>query len=751
MRSGFAPSTTGDVLGRAIVDGVEREATSVSTVRELGGNGVPGVSSTAAAEGSVEWAQLANATSAPAASPWARAGNWPPRPGSAVQVFAGTEFQAFPMLTGVVDDSAAGSDGVASSSIIDPVDRLHRKVTILPMLASMPPAEYGGTLRNVGLSSDYIVDKILRHCNVYTTPTLPASSAGVYVPGQGSMWPERGTCLTASNFVGTASASFLQSEWGWGMWSALATYTPDGTLPMNGMEISCMVSQYHASGGSVRVSPVGSTATIDLSINADRSIDARYTYAGSTQISCSLPAVALGYTRVSMRVSAGSMTLMTDDGRTVTGANPAPSSVMSANVSTVEIRASEGARIGGVTVGDVPFRHFLDQKLTGRLYAGTNLAPQILSSEKIIRRDSLDVIQEIAEKTCRAYWWDEDGFFHWMPGDYMMVRAPGLTLTSMDNLTDLGWSEALGDTFRDVTVDYETPVVSRSRYPDIMVWQGSGDSMGSNETKEQIVTPSSGEEWILPDAAPKLAGTGFFADLNLGRFSFMGGVRTDGMQTAWAYRTGGTQYLTSSIEYISPLTWKFKHVAAGLPTGESVQLTMPEDGSTTAVWPRWRGEKLPIVRAYGKVEWANASATAGAGPSAAATYQHDGGKWTQGYSGETAGRIATFLSSWLCVPRVKATGVRIVHDPRIQVGDVHMVRDEHAHGVELKVLVTRVAQSVTPGAQDMELDFFVISGAPAFPATMGVHNSAQLSTLSAHDVSQSGNTLGGHDLAPNHA
>lgn len=749
MRSGFAPQTAGVPVGTVTVDGVQRDATSVSTVREIGGTGVPGLSSTAAAEGSVEFGQPANSTSGPAASPWTRSGNFPPAPGSSVQVDMGTQVESFRALTGVVDSSSAGSDGIVSASVMDPVDKLHRKVTILPLLASLPPLEMGGAVRNVGLSSAYIVDKILRHCNIYTTPTLPASSAGVYVPGQGSMLPERGTVTTSGNFAGTSSASFLQSEWGWGMYTALATYTPDGTLPMNGTELSCMVSQYHASGASVRVSPVGSAATIDLAINADRSIDARYTYAGSTVISCSLPAVEKSYTRVSMRVSAGSMTLMTDDGRTVNGTNPAPSSVMSVNASEVIIRASEGARIGGVTVGNVPFRHFLDQQLTGRLYAGTGLAPQLVASEAILRRDSLDVIAEIAKATCCSYWWDEDGFFHWMPGDYMMVRAPALTITSMDNLVDLGWSESLADTYRDVAVDYDTPIVNRSRYPDIKVWQGSGDSMGSFETREEWVGPSGNEEWIQPDAAPIRAQGSFLADLNLGRRSMMGGIRTDGLQTSWAYLAGGTEYLHTDIEYISPLTWKFTHTTVGLPTGESIQLVMPDEDAATGFWQRWRNEKLPIVRAYGKVEWANASASSGSGLSGAGTYQHDGGRWVQGYSGESAARIAAFLADWLCKPRVMATGVEVVHDPRIQVGDIVTVRDEHAHGVELKVLVTRVQQEVSAGESSMSLDFFVIDGSPAW-RTLGEHDAAGTGRLTDHNIQESGENMGEHNADPWH-
>src|SRR5699024_1630270 len=101
----------------------------------------------------------------------------------------------------------------------------------------------------------------------------------------------------------------------------------------------------------------------------------------------------------------GSIWLGTDDGRAVAGANPAPSSVMSANASEVIIRASRGARVGGVAVGVMDRGYYHDYALSSRLYAGTNLNPKMVATPSIIRRDGMDVIQEIAKATCRAYWW----------------------------------------------------------------------------------------------------------------------------------------------------------------------------------------------------------------------------------------------------------------------------------------------------------------------------------------------------------
>ena len=208
--------------------------------------------------------------------------------------------------------------------------------------------------------------------------------------------------------------------------------------------------------------------------------------------------------------------------------------------------------------------------------------------------------------------------------------------------------------------------------------------------------------------------------------------------------------LTLGFQPIGNTAMKYTYQAGSIPASKSIQMAFPNSEADSTMWQRWRNEKLPLIRAYGRVDWVDASVSAGAGPAAGGDYSHDGGKWVQGISGETPGRIAAFLAQYLCSPRAKATGVRVVHDPRIQVGDVHLVRDEHAHGVELKVLVTRVAQSVSAGEQSMELDFFVIDGKAAL-VTLAQHDAAQAGkTLTQHDASESGGTLAGHDADPLH-
>lgn len=750
MRSGYAPPLIGTPTAEVTVAAAGRDVTSVSTVRELGGGGVPGMNATAAASGGIEWAGT-TVQDGPSPSPWNRVGNFPPTPGSDVTVSVGTiERGVYSMLTGVVDDSAAGSDGIVTSNIVDPVDQLHRKITYSPLLASMPPLEVGGQLRNIGLSSDFIVDILLRRCAMFSTPYQPAAVKGVNVPGQGSAWPERGTCLTAGQRTTQAQGvDFLSSEWGWGIYDCDATYAPDGNFTIaGGAEISCMVSQYHAATSDLTLSVNGSNQWFRLVIGATRAVSAQYYNGATTTTIATLPA-APDYRRVTMRISAGSVWLGTNDGRVATGTHTAPSAVTTANVSQLGVRVIRGGRVGGIIAGNMPAGNYFNQTLNARLYAGTNLNPKLIASPRIENKDALDQINEIAQATCRAYWWDEDGLFVWIPGDYMLLREPDSrgALTSLDNLLDLGWSEALADTYAQVSVDFDDPVVARSATPNVTVWQGSGDSMANSESVEEIVAPSTDEEWIRPDLNPREAwDSAWVNDINHGRWSVKGGVRTDGTSTWWARN----ELDIADAEQIGPFAWKFTYETTNVPAGQSVQRAFPNDDASTGYWMRWRNEKLPIIRAYGKVEWAADSITQGSGNGTAGVYQHSGGKWIQGYSRETPGRIADFLEEWLCKPRVKATNVAVVHDARVQVGDVVTVRDEHAHGIELKVLITRVDQSTTVSEQTMSLDFFVIEGAPAW-VTLAQHDAAQTSTFAAHNTSQGGETLDEHNSDPRHS
>lgn len=730
MRSGDMRSVA--AVPRATVNG--GDAVRVWSDRSLGGGGLPGLSLSAAADGSVTWPKRATVSDGPAPSPFRRQDGFPPAPGSPVDLAVGTvEAGVHRVLSGVVDSSSSGSDGLVESDVIDPVDQLHERVTIPPMLAIMPPRNMDGDGRFVGLSSDYVADQAMRRCGVYSTPYQPAGSAGVSVPGQGSAWPDRGACDSATGFDGTGTVRFASVPWGWAITDGDAMYEPDGSTSVEGLEIGVMVSSGHAANASVTA--LTGSGTLVLRVLDSRVVEVRE----SNVLVCSISAASSSTTRVRVRFQGGTATLTDTQGREATGTYS-----LSGAVANVRIQAAPGARVGGVIAANLPTNWYLDQVMTARLSAGTGMNNLLLASPAVENRDALSLLQEIAEATCRAYWWNEDGVLLWVPGDALLARTPVTTLTSRDSLVELGWSESLSSTYRSVQVSHQTPAITRTYNASATVWQGNGGTLSPGVT-EEIISPPSGEDWIQVDRSPVVAGISGFDHLNRGRKTIVGGTLESDSETRW-----GNAYLTTSMEVIGPNAWKLTYTASPPPAGFDLQLALPDDDATSAVRKRWRNEKLPIVRAYAKTTWAEEAVTAGAGPSGAGQYQHDAGPWVQGYSGEGPGTVADFLTRWLTTPRAVFEGVRVVHDSRLQAGDVVTVRDEHAHGVSAKAIIVRLEQDTTAGSQGMSLDLFVID-VENLMLSLAEHDESMASAaFSTHQAGRPNEAMAEHAIAPDH-
>lgn len=703
MRSGSAPREVDTPRAQVVVNGVERDVDSVSVTRELGGGGVPGVSGLASASGDVTWSQAEDVLAGPGASPWKRTGGFPPAPGTAVSVATGSEYQGvFSALTGVVDSTGADSGGVVSSSLIEPVDILRRRVVIPPLMAVMPSDTSfpGNGFRRVGLYADTIAVMALRACGVGATPLLPPGFVGVSVPLQGSAWPERGTAILARRDTNTeAIPTFRSAPFGYAASDLFATYSPSGTLTKTaGFEIALSVGPSHDGIGIVQANLVAGEF---VRLRVGQGSASAETPAGASLF---LP---LGSAeRVTLRVVGTSWTLTVG-----TASTSGTVSVTGTTVESVRVQVTPFAtpgQIGGVMVGNLPAGWYMGQVPNMRLTVAGSLSGAINASPAI-DGDVLDVVMDIAKATCRAVWWDEDGVLQWVPGDTLLGRAPVTTLTSTDHLESLGWSESLADTYASVRVDYEVPTTAVSLWPNITVYEGGG-SMEAGQVKTETIGPGADEDWIQTDSTLSVLGAGEGGDFNRERGSYGGGVWIwdDGSQHGWATTNG---WLTVTMAKVNDRAWLLTHtVPASLPATDAVRLETIDDTQTwSGIWPVHRSKPLPMIRAFGRTKWSNDDyEVVGAGPRGAAQYRHDGGRWVQG---ATITSVGAFLSTWLTSPRPVARDVSVIHDARVQVGDVVDVVDTHAHGVTLRALITKVRQSVTTDDQEMTLDLYVTSGA----------------------------------------
>ncbi|HET7397377.1 MAG TPA: hypothetical protein VFJ94_02545 [Intrasporangium sp.] len=643
------------------------------------------------------------------------------------------EAGVYSALSGVVDDTSTSNGEPVTSAIIDPVDRLHRAVTIGPMSNSMPPSADGGPLLNVGLSSDHIVDRALRACGVYTTPQLGPTYTGVSVPGQGSLWPAWGTCTSAGARSNTSlSADFATSNWGWGITDADAYFTPVGPGSVTAatvLELACMVSSGHAADATIGTTLVGRAEHYQMTVAYDRSVRLEF-WDGTAMTTVASLGAATGWVRVAGRFSATQAVLTTDDGRSVTASYSTVAAVTTAALESVHIAASNGAVIGGVIVSNLPQGNYLGQVLGGRLYGGTSLNNKLVASPGIVARNAVDLIAEIADATCRAWWWTEDGQFQWMPGDLLLARTPATTFTARSSLASVGWSEAAGDSYSAVTVKYESPAIARASVRTAEVWRGGSQS--TQGTTEEFISSPADEDWIYVGSPTQLL-TGTISAFNLGPGSWYGATTDAGALVT-------DPALTVTLTAITPATWKLTTVANG-----AYDQKVPD----LAAIKKWKqGEALPVLRARYKATWAARSLTTGTGPADAAEYEHDGGRWLQGYADEGPQAVGDFLAQWLCTPHAKLTGIRLVHDGRVQVGDVVDIEDPTEFGVRWTVLLTAVEQETSAADQSMTVDCFVISAVP-LGLTYGeldANNTGK--TYGQLDAANTGRTYGQFDAAP---
>lgn len=738
MRSGPEPLTVATPSASVTSAAMDRPVISVSTERSLGG-GLPGEKLSPTAEGSVEWAQPSDVMDGPSATPWTRRDGFPLPPGQPVQVSVGTvETGLYRVLTAVVDSSQGNADGSVVSNIVDPVDRLHRAVSVPALRDFMPNHIDGNPTRLVGVMVDAVVTSVLRQCGIGNVPLAPSGFRGVSAPMQGTAWPERGEMVTASAKATVTSVPVTQTRRGIAIKNGVATYGASAaTTIQQGLLVAATITG--AETWSITVAFTGRAERVRVTGNGTR-VAAQYAATGSSWVDVVTVPASGSWDRVGVDFTSGTVRLiLTDDGapmRNQAVSRSWPSGMATAQVSSVAVDTDAG--LSGLQVGNGnTAAAYTSESLT--MVRSGDLTGRVQATPAIVNQTALDVLIEIAQATCRVFWWDEDGVFHWDTARRLLEAPPVVTLTSRDDLLDLSWSESLADTHSRVNVDYKTPVMRGANEPIIDLWQARGETLEPGSSIDTIISVPDDEDWMIPHLGLRDVGLEGLLQFNRGRGSWYGGiVGSDPAQ--WAQADGT---ITATIQRITDQAFKLRVSWAG--TVPVIQRTLPDDVTSSLAGSR-RSFDLPILRGRGKTVWVHENAFYGNGPAAASEYIHPAGKWV----GENPAPVGEFLAEWLTVPRPKARGIRVLHDPRLQVGDVVRVRDEHAHGIELVGLCTRVAQTTRAGSQDMQIDLYIISGTPT-TTTLGEHTLAQGTTsLATHTTSMGTTTLGTHTGNPTH-
>lgn len=679
--------TSSDVTtfkSRIVVAGVERAHESWSISRDIVGDlpeQVAGGSGFRVARAEVVWADQPEVADR-SANPWNAGAGWVPKAGQVVAIYVSDADREWVQYRGVVDKTTGGVNEPLASSLIDYSDWLNTPFNHSAVLRLHPPLTEGGSYMGVGMTPAYIIDRALRTAGFFSTTPIDGGAL-VSVPLQTSTWPERGVIQAAGSDSGGSATHGTNErvEWGWAVRNCSAVYRPQFAVSRSEpLQMSLMVSAAHS--GSFTLDANYGALKVRLWINSGRA-------AVATLDGSEVCRVLLGdATRVVLLVKNGVWTLKTNAGRTVTG-NAAMSG--GEGMSTVTITGDAGSRVAGVVVSRpseaAEFQH-LNHVSSAYQETSTLLGIQdVLPS--IVGKTSREVLEEISKATLSPFWFEEGGRLVMYGSDVLRRQSPVQTVTTLDDITKLSWEDSRLSMRSMVEVTYQYPAINRSRSTNVLLWQGSGETMESGQEKEFFAKQPDDEDWAGIDtgAVGNADGT---AAYNQGRGTWLNSY----LENADGETMASSPYVTwSPIRAIDDETRLFKVRVGALPAG--YHLVLATTHNNASIPERFRGLEMPILRGKAKVQWADMRLTGAAtGPSGFPALEHECGPWSvQADETFVLQRIADFIASQVTTPQPVITGLEVTYDPRRQLGDVITVRSESLMGVELRCLIVGIRNS----------------------------------------------------------
>lgn len=693
MQAGSLAS--GDVAAltsRVLVNGVARDHESWSLGRDIVGDlpaQVVAGDGIMQATGTIVWAEQPDVTDT-AANPWNRSAGWLPSTGDRVVIYAGDGVTEWVAFTGVIDQTTGDVGGSPQSSIIDETDRLNATFTHEPLMRIMSPWKRAlPENRSVGLTNLYYVDQALRRSGFCATPPTEARTI-LSVPAQSSMWPEVGSMREGLN-GGPSGGAWCQTYDG-----------PDGVAVGNVQNVYALAMLYPLTETvrfSMTVSPdhggntsmkayYGATDYVELAVAGSRTVFARVNGVEVCRI------IMGSAVRVSLLVKAGAWTLRTNTGATSTGTATEPTS---ATLDRITITADAASRVAGFhavhtnTSTENNYTNFIP---SARYRMETLLHLGLMDAGPTIERTTCrDVLEQISKATLTAMWIDELGVFNWAPSVNLRRQASVQTVTTLDDITKLSWSDSLLSVRSRVEASYDLPAISRSRWDNVLWYQGNTETMESGQVKTELIAPESGTDWVgVADDYLILGEAGAATASNNGHGSVTGAVLSDATTEVI-----GDAYLNSTLVQINVNTYRLIHTVGTLPSGKKLELRYPS--TSTTIWARWLKEAFPLIRGFGKTDWAKLTVTSAiTGPAYAPVLAHDAGPWLSREDDTTVlMRVADFIAEQVATPSPVITGMEVVYDPRRQLGDVITISSPKLMGIELTALIVGVSNSAGDG------------------------------------------------------
>ncbi len=696
MRSGtWDGATTTDNL-RVIVGGVTVPAHK-ATISSAMHDGHPAAvsTSTRCVTATIEWVDPTADVTASAPHPFTA--GWLPKPGAYVIVQTGDAAtgQWWTQHVGVIDVTTGSiADGTATSRTVDRIDDLNQYMNIAAVTARHVPIENTATAyREVGLTSTYMIDRMLRSATIatldtpgwYCTPTSPFHAVAS-VPANGSLWPETGT-VTSARRVDSISQGpvWATTEYGRAPVHYLAAYTFTTSTQAPTLSLGL-----HTTGsGAGRIDVIDGTGR-GVFLGHDRDTD-EVTYGpvidGVPYTTWRLPRqgalrAALHFERTG--TASQTLTVRLQDGRTDTRAMTFSgwTAGWAADRAVVDGRAGIGWWIvEGDTLPAAQRWFVLDFPQTARIRPGV-LQPWTASRD-MPWVDPATWLREQVAAECAAMWLDEDGVMQWAGRGVLEAQSPAQTVTSHLDVDDVTWESRRSALAKRVWMQFLEPSQRvMLGGPRITVHATDSIDLGPGETEVAVVPIPDDEDWIGVDYNSALMGpTTTPAQLRVG--SKHGGTRytDDDAESGQVWDL----YVGYSVvrAWLRALKITVSTLPA-MPAGQRYKSAIPVLTDKLESWHN-RAPAI-IVRAKSVVTWLAGEKTIAAGSVGQARYDHSVGWRVQG--DDMLSDLLLWIRDVVSASRPTITGAVLAHDPRRQVGDVIKIRDEHVTGMWWDLLIT---------------------------------------------------------------
>ncbi|WP_309080271.1 hypothetical protein [Zhihengliuella sp.] len=674
LPGGLDTSVVREFTKKILVNGIERRG-RWSTSSELQGDlpvEVASANGISQIRGSITWDQQEDMADGPS-HPFRDGAGWVPQDGDKVQIYESDGLTSFPRFTGKILTTAGSLKSRAVSTLIDDSDRLTTAFNYPPVIRTMPPLTDGGAWRRVATSPVQVITAAAAQAG-YRSVHPPIGTVLVDAPLQGSAWPLAGRCVSASNIANDGGFPNLRTtaSFGWGMHDLRARYTPQYSATGD-QPLQLMVSVGADHSGAASIFAHYGASNVRLRVSASRVAEA---WVGSTN----LGGRSLGSgVHATLHVSGTTYTLKTASGTSVLTGAARPTTALD----SIEVVAAVGANIAGVSAArtwTLPTNWSPDLVLDVS-YEHMPVNPVIRAIESSTVADTLD---EISRALLLAIHFDELGRLVVRSADRIAKGPVVRDTTTAKDVVDIEWETNLLSRRKDVTVTGLSHVYANTQRRNVEAYRGSGDQMEEGESRQDFVNVPADEEWLLEwDDVPAFTADVGAPGFNTGRGSFVGGsISQDGEVWSWA-----NDYLTVDYERVSYRTLRFTHTVSGLPAGWRLALQTAVN-SSTALWPKYQGFNLPVIRCP-KVTFAEAKTTTVPAATDGPSLEHPVGHWAGWESGNWShpDYLRDFIAALVTAPYPVIQRMPIAPDPRLQKGDVIRVHSTKYLGVIITAVI----------------------------------------------------------------